>query len=192
MRKRVVLPVAVALAQAGRLDDDVAQPRPRRDMDLDRVELDGGVLGQQLLVCGDAGAALGVPGAGCHAHPLELALEGAAAGRLLLLLDGQPGLLLLEPRRVVALERDAVAAVELEDPAGHVVEEVAVVGHGQHRAGVLVEEALEPGDRLGVEVVRRLVQQQQVGRAEQQAAQGDPAALATGERRDVGLGRRQP
>ena len=55
------------------------------------------------------------------------------------------------------------AAIELEDPAGHVVEEVTVVGDGDDRAGVVLEEALEPRDRLGVEVVGGLVEQQQVG-----------------------------
>ena len=82
------------------------------------------------------------------------------------------------------------AAVELEDPAGDVVEEVAVVGDGEHRPGVLGEEPLEPGDGLGVEVVGRLVEQQQVGRREQEPAQRDPAALAARERRDLGVARR--
>ena len=44
---------------------------------------------------------------------------------------------------------------------------------------------LQPGDRLGVEVVGGLVEQQQVGRGEQQAAQGHAAALAAGEGRHV-------
>ena len=43
-------------------------------------------------------------------------------------------LLLLEPGGVVALPRNAVAAVEFEDPLGDVVEEVAVVGHRDHGA----------------------------------------------------------
>ena len=133
-----------------------------------------------------------MPRAGRHPHPLELALERAPAGRLLLLLDREPRLLLLEPRRVVALERDAVAAVELEDPAGHVVEEVAVVRDGEHGAGVVVQEPLEPGHRLGVEVVGRLVEQQQVGRRQQQAAQRDPAPLAAREVGHLGVGGRQP
>ena len=101
---------------------------------------------------------------GDAAHPLELARERALARRLLLLLVREPRLLLLEPAGVVALVRDAAAAVELEDPAGDVVEEVAVVRDGDDGARVVGEEALEPGDRLGVEVVRRLVEQQQVGR----------------------------
>ncbi len=57
---------------------------------------------------------------------------------------------------------------------------------------VVLEEALEPRDRLGVEMVRRLVEQQQVGRLQQQAAQRDAAALAARQLRDVRVARRQP
>ena len=87
---------------------------------------------------------------------------------------------------------NAGAAIELEDPAGDVVEEVAVVRDGDDGARIVLEEALEPGDRLGVEVVGRLVEQQQVGRLQQQPAQRDAAPLAARERRDVGVRRRQP
>ncbi len=61
------------------------------------------------------------------------------------------------------------------------------MGDRHHRAGVVAEELLQPFDRLGVEVVGRLVEQQQVGAGEQQAAQGDAAALATGQHGDVGI-----
>ena len=49
---------------------------------------------------------------------------------------------------------------------------------------------LEPVDRLGVEVVRRLVEQQHVGLLQQQAAQGHAAALTAREVFDrlVGIG----
>ena len=82
--------------------------------------------------------------------------------------------------------------VQLEDPAGDVVEEVPVVGDGHDRARVLLQRALEPGHRLGVEVVGGLVQQEQVGLREQEAAEGDTATLTAGERGDVGVGWREP
>ena len=158
-------PVAEALAQVLGLDDDVAEPRPGRDVDLDLVELDVALLGDQLLVAGQARLRLRLAALRVLAHPLEL--RGDRARRAVSAFSSccEALLLLLEPARVVALERDALAAVELEDPAGDVVEEVAVVGDGDDGALVLLEVPLEPGDRLGVEVVRRLVEQQQVGRA---------------------------
>jgi hypothetical protein len=64
------------------------------------------------------------------------------------------------------------------------------VGDGDDRALVLGEVLLEPGDRLGVEVVGRLVEQQQVGLGEQQPAERDAAALAAGERPTVRVARR--
>ncbi len=66
--------------------------------------------------------------------------------------------LLLEPRRIVAFPRDAVAAVELEYPAGHVVQEVTIMGNRNDRTRVLVEKTLQPGDGFRIEVVRRLVE----------------------------------
>src|SRR5207245_11360936 len=95
-------------------------------------------------------------GSGRHAYPFQLVLEGALARGVLLLLLGEARLLLIEPRGVVALPRDARAAIELENPAGDVVEEVAVVGDGHHRARVVLEEALEPGHALRAQVVARL------------------------------------
>ena len=94
--------------------------------------------------------------------------------------------LLLQPAGVVAREGDAAAAIELQDPLGHVVEEVAVVGDGHHGARVFLEEALQPLDRLGVEVVGGLVEQQQVRMLEQQPAERHAALLAA--RQDGHLG----
>ena len=61
------------------------------------------------------------------------------------------------------------------------------MGDGHHGALVVLEEPLQPGDRLGVEVVRRLVEQEQVGRGEEQPAERDAAALAAREGRDVAV-----
>ena len=61
---------------------------------------------------------------------------------------------------------------------------------GDDGAGVLLEVLLEPQHALGVEVVGRLVEQEQVGRLEQQLAQRDAAILTAGEHRHVGVRRR--
>ena len=134
--------VAVPLLDAVGLDDEVAQVRPGRDLEDDRLVAPVGVLAGELLVAGQPGAVLGDAGAGGHPDPLQLAGEGLAAVALLLLLLGQPLLLLLEPGRVIPLPGDALAAVELEDPAGDVVEEVAVVGDGDDGPGILLRGAV--------------------------------------------------
>ena len=66
------------------------------------------------------------------------------------------------------------------------------MGDGDDGARVLGEEPLEPGDRLGVEMVRRLVQEQQVRRGQEQPAQGDAPPLASRESRDVAVALGRP
>ena len=83
---------------------------------------------------------------------------------------------------VVGVER---ALVELERARDHVVEQRAVVGDEQEGAGVVFGEvALEPLDRLDVEVVRGLVEDGQRGARDEDAGQRRPAALAAGEGAD--------
>src|SRR5262249_62371984 len=74
----------------------------------------------------------------------------------------EPFLFLVEPGRIVALIGNAAAAIELEDPAGDVVEEVAVVGDDQDRARIIAQMTLEPTDRLGIEMIGGFVEQQQI------------------------------
>src|SRR5690606_7401506 len=105
----------------------------------------------------------GLAGARAHVDPFELARERATPLALGLLFLLEALALLIEPGGVVALPRDALAAIELEDPSGDVVEEVAVVGDRDDGAGVVVEMALEPRHALGVEVVGGLVEQEHVG-----------------------------
>ena len=61
------------------------------------------------------------------------------------------------------------------------------MGDDEDRAGIVAQVAFEPVDRLGVEMVGRLVEQQQLGLFEQQPAQRDAAALAARELGHVGV-----
>jgi len=153
-------PLAERLAQVLGLDHQVAEARAGGDVDHRRIELLVPVLREQVLVGRDARLALRLPRPRVHLHPLELAGERLLPRALLLLLHEKPLALLLQPAGVVALERIAAAAIQLQDPARDVVEEVAIVGDRHDRARVIVQEALEPGDALGVEVVGGLVEQE--------------------------------
>ena len=124
-------------------------------------------------------------------HPAQLVLEELAARVVLLLEARHERLLLLEPRLVVALPRVGVPAVELEDPFRDVREEVAVVRDDDERSLELLEVGLEPRDALRVEVVRGLVEEEDVGIGKQEPRERDAAALAAGERRDVRVRGRQ-
>ena len=72
----------------------------------------------------------------------------------------------------------------LRDDAVH---ELAVVRRHEQRARQRLEEGLEPDDRLDVEMVRRLVHQQDVGPAEQHARHRDAHLPAARERADVAV-----
>ena len=135
-------------------------------------------LRHELLVAGDAGLRLRLAGLGRGRDPFLLAIDGALARHVLTAFLGEALLLLNEPSGVVALVGVAPGAVEFEDPAGDVVEEVAIVGHDQDRAGILLQVAFEPVHRLGVEMVGGLVEEEQFRLPEQQLAERHAAALA--------------
>ena len=96
-------------------------------------------------------------------------------------------LLLRDVGGVVAGIGVELAQVELEGLGDHPVEEVAVVAGDQDGAGVGAEELLEPLDAQQVEVVGRLVEQEQVVLEGEQPAQGQPHRPAAGEGGDGGV-----
>ena len=179
-----------ALGEPLEVDDVLPEPLGHRNDDLRGL---GGLLRgllHQFLVALIARLGLRLPRARGGRDPFLLARERALARLLLAAFLREPLLLLREPGRVVALIGNAAAAIELEDPAGDVVEEVAVVGDDQDGAGIVAQMAFQPIDGLGVEMVRGLVEQQQLGLLEQQPAERDAAALAAGELGHVGVVRR--
>jgi len=184
-------PVAEALADGVEFEHLVAQAFGHRDEDF--VGLVALLVFDvaQFLEARQPRLALGLACLGVGAHPFEFLLHRLHARVFALLLDFEALFLLVQPVGVVALPRDAGAAVEFEDPFGGVVEEVAVVGDGDHGARKALQEMFEPLDRLGVEVVGGLVEQQHVGLAQQQPAQRDAALFAARQHPDLRLPGRQ-
>ena len=94
----------------------------------------------------------------------------------------------LEPPLVPgAGEVEAAAALELEHRRRHRLEEPAVVRDEDHRRVDRRQLALEPLEALDVEVVRRLVEQQQVGIAGKRAGERGARQLAAGERGELAV-----
>src|SRR5690606_599231 len=87
-------------------------------------------LARKPFILADAGLILSLASAGGHADPLELSLEGLAAGGGRPLLAPQSFLFLIEPRRVVPLPGNPLPSVQLQDPTGHVVQEVTIMRDG--------------------------------------------------------------
>ena len=182
--------LAESLADAVCLDDLVAQSRPVGDEDFELFLALLLLLVEQFVVAVQTRLALCLTCLGRHAHPFQLAFQrlAALACHLLFLLHALR--LLLEPRGVVALPGNAFASVEFENPACHVVEEVAVVRHGDDRAFVLCQVLFEPVNAFGIQMVGRLVEQQHVGLLQEQAAESYATAFATAQLANRLVGRR--
>ncbi len=110
-------------------------------------------------------------------HVADLALLAHEQRGLLRELGGA---LLLELRVVAAIRR-CLAVLDVDDAIGDAVEELAIVGDEQQRAGVLAQPRLEPQDGVEVEMVGGLVEQQQVGAAHERARHVEAHAPAAGE-----------
>ena len=90
--------------------------------------------------------------------------------------------LLAAPLVPGAVEEERLRAAELEHRGRHGLEEPAVVGDEDHRGVERRQLALEPLEVLDVEVVRRLVEQQQVGIGGEGARERGARQLAARER----------
>ena len=101
----------------------------------------------------------------------------------------QPLGLLLQIAGIVALVGVVTAAIEFEHPVDDIIEEVAVVRHEDDVAGIFLQIVFQPRHAFGVEMVGRLVEQQDVRLFEQQLAERDAALLTA---RQVGDGGSRP
>ena len=86
---------------------------------------------------------------------------------------------------VVARIGRNLAAVDLCNLRDDAVHELAVVRCHQQPAGSRFQKLLEPDDRLDVEVIRRLIHQQDIGLPQQHASHRHAHLPATGQRADV-------
>ena len=78
---------------------------------------------------------------------------------------------------VIAPVRLDPALAHLPDDVHHPIQEVAIVADNQHRAIPVAQRVLQPFNRLHVQMVRRFVQDQQVGLLEQKARQENARLL---------------
>ena len=91
----------------------------------------------------------------------------------------------LEPHHLaVAFEREHVRRDAIEEPA--------IVADDDGAAGEVQQRLFERAQRVDVEIVGRLVEQQQVAALLQQLRQVDAVALAARQRADLPLLRRRP
>ena len=85
---------------------------------------------------------------------------------------------------VVARVPGELAVFDFQDGADHPVEQVAVVGDQDHGSVAVVEKVLQPVQAFEVQMVGRLVEEQDIGFFEQNFGQGDDVLLAAAQRSD--------
>ena len=170
--------VAIAFGKFLRLDDQRTESRSGRDDDLELLLFFRDVFFQHRLVGGDACLPFRLAGLRAGTDPLKLARHRLLPAILRALRDRRTRLFLLQPFGIVSFPGDAVSVVEFQDPLGHVVQKVAVVRHRDDRARVTRKMLLQPLHALGIQMIGRLVQQQNVGFLKQQARKRDPALFS--------------
>ena len=184
-------PIVVALSQVLAFDDQIPQAFARGDVDLVGLVALLKFLRSQFFIALQPRLGFGLTRFRIGSHPFQLALQRLRQRILLALFLSQALSLLLQPGRIIALPGDAVAAIELQDPLGDIVEKIAIVRDRDHRARILLQEMLQPGHRFGIQVIGRLIEQQHVRLGQQQAAQSDAPLLAARKLADHGIPRRQ-
>ena len=185
---------AVPLGQPDRLDDRAPGGGRRREADpkrpipladVDAVVLDAGdplldAVGHRRL------RRLGAEAVDDGLQPGDLlALPGGDLGGAALVLGA--GADVLRIRAAVLDDRAGgrlARTVEMEDAGDRLVEQLEVVADHEQGAAVAAEEAEQPLLGIDVEVVGRLVEEQDVAAGEQDAGDLDAAPLATGEHAD--------
>ncbi len=118
-------------------------------------------------------------------QPLHLAPHAIGERLLIGLFVPQQCVALLQEIAVLAIDLQqtvGVHAIELQHALRDVLEKVAIVTDDQKRLGLAFQERLEPQNRFDVEMVRRLVEQQDVRLEGQLARDRETFAPAAGER----------
>ncbi len=125
--------------------DDVL-PEPLRDGNGDLGDAVGLGVGdlEQFLIALITRLRFGLPRFRGGRNPLLFAFERTPPRLVLTPFLLKPLLLLPQPGRIITFVGNATAVIEFENPAGDVVEEVAVVGDDQDRARIVAQMAFEP------------------------------------------------
>ena len=159
--------VAIGLRDVLRLDDQVAQARPRRNLDFEFVHRAPRLRSPASFSYACKRALLFACAPRRHAHPFQFAFEGLLPLRSPASLPS-PGATASAPATPCSSPRtECPGRGRVPGSTGDVVEEVAIVRHRDDGARIFCQMPFEPGDGLGVEMVRRFVEQQQVGLLEQ-------------------------
>jgi hypothetical protein len=152
--------------------------------------VDVGELADEFVGVIDAGLGLGGAGLGASAEPVDFGLDAVAEALLHLGLGFHVELAAFEEFRVGAAYAEhtfGVDTAQLDDLAGYVLEEIAIVGDDDAGESSAAENGFEPLDAFEVEVVGGLVEEEDVGLGDHGLGDGEALAPAAGETGGVGV-----
>ena len=177
---------SVRLADVVQLDDFAAHP-VFFDLDAHFVFFDfQGIVGFLPFKIGiHAGFGLGGTGLRAFAHPIKFVFEqfiGAfVGGGLHFFAQG----FFLQIIGVVARVAAQLSAFQFDDAITHIFKEIAIVRDHKQGNARLLEVFFQPFDHFHVQVVGRLIENQEIGFFEQYFYQGDALFLSTRQRIDL-------
>ena len=87
--------------------------------------------------------------------------------------------------RVVAGKDPGMCVLDFDDGGHCAIQEIAVVGHNQNRPAIVHQIVLEPADAADIEMVGRLVENDQIGFQQQKFSERHAGFLAAGENADL-------
>ena len=157
---------AVVERRVPRFEDQPARGRRLLDLEFDLPDALAtlAALPAQLLEGANPAFVARAPRLDTLADPRFLLRQLLVEQRRMLGLDFERGELLQHVIIVVAAPLPQLSAIQFDDASREAADERAVVTDEQQRTVEIDHHVLEPGDRFDIEVVRGLIQQQQVGR----------------------------
>ena len=169
------------------LGDAIAELRRRRNAKFDFLFNDWTRLRGGVVVTLETVLLLAALRARPLAHPGQFLFQK----HLAFVLDGRVGGLALGFREqvigVIALVPEKLSVGQLDHPPRHAVEKIAVVRDDQKCPAKIFQEPRGPIDGFGIEMVRRLVEHEEIRLRNDRATHGDATFLAAGQRFDAPL-----
>ena len=165
------------------IDDLVAEVRRFRNNQLNLSGADGCVLRGDFIIAFQASEIAAQTRLRRAADPFDFAAQKTAPPRLRLVFGIFALLFRGKKVGIRTFAGEKFAVVKLNDAGCDAVEKVAVVSDEQARPAVTGKELFDSGNRLHIEVVGRLVEQQQIRLADDGSSQHDTAEFASGKLR---------
>ena len=103
-------------------------------------------------------------------NPLKLISKSTLTSRFFFFLLFKTFSLLLKPRRIITLIRYALPAIKLQNPTCYIIQKITIVSNHNDCTVIILKMLFKPRNRFGIQMISRLVKQQQIRFLQQQPA----------------------